>query len=403
MGRCLFAAAILSSLANVLGAQSTDRLFALRNAAPGVFKYCSISTATGAYTDIALSSFTGVGSGFSSCVDPIGGRYFVSNGAEIHGIDVVSSVLLPAIVLPLATQTLFEQIVFDPCSGTFIGILHHFPSPTYTLSRFDPVTAAFSSIRSLPSTQYLDQTRPAEFDAQSGTYIVFANVIGDAGAELACIDTHNGDLLSAEAVDDMEGEAFLHWALACEAPGRRLGLIGTSLNYGQQIKYVGECDPFLPEVSHAIPPFTAQGFWKPIYGGSCLDQDENMFYWSAAGGIVVGASLNTSSYQYIVTSGDDLMFLEHMSGCPCSTSTDVGAERTLAPFSLVGAELILTSVERLESVDVYNTAGQLVLSIVEPGPNSAIRLDPHLTGLLIVRTRSHDGALFSTQRFIRLP
>jgi hypothetical protein len=63
---------------------------------------------------------------------------------------------------------------------------------------------------------------------------------------------------------------------------------------------------------------TSAGYWKPFTGGTCIDQDNDVFYWSAAGSMIMGMDLNTG---LVVEAGSgnsgEFHFIEHFTGCEC--------------------------------------------------------------------------------------
>ncbi|MBK9537049.1 MAG: hypothetical protein IPO10_18090 [Flavobacteriales bacterium] len=353
----------------IMFAQLTDKLFFIRNPSPGVFWFSSIGIGTGVIDDIELAPIVTVGDTYSSCVNVTAEQFYLCNGIQIFGFDANGMLPMTTTTLPLPPSSVFVQVVVDPCDGMFYGVLKEYANGVIigvSIVSYDPLSNNVTSILPLPLLQWVPTAPSAEYDPSTGVYIISADLIGDGSYGLACLDVHSGEVLSADSMVGIPGESFGHWALGCRSSEGPL-LYGTSIDHNAQLKYLGVCQAFDPVVSHISESGTPSGFWKPYWGGSCVDQGNNVFYWAGAGGIIIGASLDDGSYVYnaSVTSGE-LMFLEHFSTCECNTSvsTNDSQNNTSAPqITCTGDMLHVTQAPVGTSLYVIDASGRVVQRI----------------------------------------
>ncbi len=364
----------LASFLYVAGkAQLTDKLFAIRNPSPGVFWFCSLDLGTATITDIAPAPFTSLGTGASSCVDVANERYYVCDGTTLYGFDANGVLPMTTMVLPVPASTLFMHVVHDPCDGSFHGLLYTYPSGC-SVARYDPVTNVFTTTYTLPASQFLPVNPSAEFDPTAGVYIMTVDVQGSAANDLLCLDVNTGTILSADSMVQVPGEAFLHWALACGGTESGPLLYGTSLDMGPQVKFLGVCDPYDPVVSHVSGTSTPNGYWKPLFGGSCIDQVNGMFYWSGFGGQVIGASISTGTFLYNVSvAGGDLNFLEHFSSCACvNTNISEPAQQPRTAVRWTSTGVCVSNATSASTLDLFDARGSVIGSWSLSGGSSTI-------------------------------
>ena len=250
--------------------------------------------------------------------------------------DILPPVITP---LPLPPGALFVHTTFDPCTQVFYGILNAY-ADSVVVARYDPVAQVFTTLHAFPLPQYV-QTQPwGEFDATSQVY----TVVADQG--LFGINVQTSQVLYNTPFVNIPNESFGHMALLCNSLTETPAFYGTSVDMDITVKCLSTIDAYTGVIAHVSGNWTTSGVWKPYTGGSCIDQNTATFYWSGAGGKIVGASTTTGMIvhdQYGIGAGE-LHFIEHFSSCAC-LATNVAPTRPEAwsvTSSDDGSSLVVT-------------------------------------------------------------
>jgi hypothetical protein len=121
------------------------------------------------------------------------------------------------------------------------------------------------------------------------------------------------------------------------------------------VKYLSTIDPYTGIVTHVSNPGWNVGIWKPIGGGSFINQLTGDFFYSAAGHTLISVNTGTGNlvYNQIINSGD-LFGIQHFSDCSCITTdlsditSEYGISITPNPFH----DFVQVSLNTNEKVEI---------------------------------------------------
>lgn len=248
-------------------------------------------------------------------------------------------------ILPLSNGATFSSIEFDACDGSLIGVINNYPA-SMTISRYDLSAQTFTTIADYPSI-YLMGFETA-FDPTLRQYYL------PLFPDLYVYNVDNGSIMNQISIMPPPGESFGHIVAHCQDGS----IYGTSANLNEFVKYLSIIDMESGQVDHISDTAIDQGVIKPGGGGSCIDRNNERFYWSGAGGLIVGASLETGeSVPTTVSHPGEFYFLECMSPCDCLPSS-------LPVIQEEGIEIGVTENNMLV-VQNFGDHGEMNLSILD--------------------------------------
>jgi hypothetical protein len=306
--------------------QIQNYIYSINNASPNLFFFSKIEISTGIITNFQQSPIASVSTSSSSCIDNQSQIYYFCTGTDLMALDPTTGQISSTITLPLAPQSDFKNIAFNPCDSSIYGIVVDITN-TASFSKYNPVSGLMTPISSLAI--YTGFIGGMSFiDPITGIYTYEDTYI--SGVSLS-----TGQVVYHSPIIDLPGENFGHIALKCSTHE----IFGTSADVIAGIKYLSTINPNTGVVTHVSNPGWSSGFWKPINGGARIDQLTGTFYYSGAGGIIIGANTLTGNLvtNLPVTSGE-LLYVEHFSDCNCTNTSvaqvthpglDVGLEPTL--------------------------------------------------------------------------
>lgn len=304
-----------------LQAQSSEALYLIHNPDPGEFSFARFDLPTGNVTDLESVPISGISSAASSCIDAVGERYLFCTGTTIISFDPDGVAAPVSTSLPLPAGANFFSIEYDPCDGVVLGILNH-PPVEIALARFDPALGEFENIMALPTTTFFCAGCQAMFDPATRIYM-----LRYAGGFLG-IDVDNGTTVYDTQIEELpDFTPMHHLAYDCE---QEL-ILGTSVGLGakgETGKFLLELDPVSGDVTVLSGTPTQSGLMKPMIGGSCIDLGTGMFYWSGAGGVIVGAAGDGDMIYDQTGSSAELFLIEHFSACNCSGANGISDPNT---------------------------------------------------------------------------
>jgi Secretion system C-terminal sorting domain len=341
-------------------AQNSNLIYGLDNTASGQFYFASIDKNTGVFTDYSLLPFTSYTSGSSSCADIHTGVYYFSNFDKILGIDANTGTLVTNVTMPIPSTAEFLHMSFNPCDTTIYGFVNDPPS-SIAFAHYDPRDTTMTILFQLPTNSTFCGGCMSYIKSNTNEYVVHFP------GTLTSFDMTTGQINYATPIVNLPNEIFGHIAYDCKSDI----IVGTSGNSQTGLKYLANLDPVTGQVTHISQSGWSTGFWKPMSGGDCMDQNNNIYYYSGAPNLVVGANTNIGDtvFARATGSGGPFMFIQHFSQCPCSfvgiTETETVIELTVFPnpaadyFTLTISELSLTANYQLA---LYDLLGQNVIN-----------------------------------------
>lgn len=284
--------------------QISNYLFALNNASSGVAYFSKIEIATGNITNYQLVA-PGLSSNYSYCIDNQAQIFYFCNGTNLMSIDPFNGNILSNISLPISSTAYLLDIAFNPCDTTIYGMI--FDNGTRTFAKYNINTSTMT-----PISQLSGVAGESFIDPIAEIYIC-------ASGNISGISLSSGQILFSSPIINLPGESFGHISFKCTTSE----IFGTSANMSAGMKYLSTIDPLTGIVSHVSNIGWNVGIWKPVGGGSCIDQFSGNYYYSAAGPLIVGANTVNGNmvYNQPISSGN-LFGIRHFSECNC-TSTGI--------------------------------------------------------------------------------
>lgn len=294
-------------------AQLSDKLFGIANESPGVWNFASYDVATQTLVALELMPFTGISlPGPSSSIDTENGVYYFCDGYQnMYSLDPYGEDPMVITEMPLPPGSYFGHTVFDPCDRVFYGLLYDYDD-SITIARYDLLAQSFTTIHAFEPTVWPPTAPRGEFDATLRTYSLPV-LNGWFG-----VNVETGETQYNTTLVPIPNEGFDHMALACGSGVQGALVYGTSIHASPMVKSLSRFSPYAGIISHVSDESTATGYWKPFTGGSCIDQQAGIFYWSGAGSVIMGFSMTTGEVVHEgFYTGGELHFIEHFSTCAC--------------------------------------------------------------------------------------
>lgn len=354
--------------------QDPDKLYFMHYGGVGQYSFSSLDLADASVTNFELIQVAGISGVSSSCVDPLSGTYSLCTGTELYLFDADGVTPPQVITLPLVTPQQFMAIEYDPCLQRYVGILRY-SFDSLVFSSFQPGTGEFTGIVAMDPTMAFPMGGQAMFDPDQRLYMLLTS------AGFLGIDVDAGTMVYDTAIEDLAGYTPLnHLAYDC-SNGRIFGTMVGACPEGGTGKYLAQLDPTTGDVEIITEHCIGSGVMKPALGGSAIDTATAVFYWSGAGGVVVGADENPGALVYDETiSNGELFLIEHFSVCACTDATGV---QTVVPAS--------------ESLTVHTAQGAILINGLLPNKDIVI---VDACGRVMTTSRSTDPSVsISTSQF----
>jgi hypothetical protein len=316
MNKPLFS--ILMLLPLLAFAQLSDYVYCINNPAIGEFNIAKIHLPTGELTnfdDIANS----VSSFYSTCVNMDTEDFYFCDGYSLTVFDTQTEQLEPSIDFPLAANSSYHQIQYNPCDSSLYGIVAQNNFTAFSIQRFDFETFEFENISNLPSDFYSCGNCISGIDPINNLFV--SDHGGISGIDLAT----GAEAYSAYPINP-SGFAFGHISYKCSTQE----FFGTLANLNQETKQLGVVSQETGVVTSISDVTWSVGFWKPYGGGNVIDQETGIYYYSGADGYLIGANTVTGALAYSedVSSGE-IFFLQHFSQCACPEAVNIAEQEGL--------------------------------------------------------------------------
>jgi hypothetical protein len=354
MTRSLLAIAICLTF-HVSG-QNPNSVYYLANPTPGVWEFSELNTSTGVSAVLQTMPFSAINGAASSAIDFQNGYFHFCTTEMIYSMDLSSTLAIQTTYLPLAATAEFMAMEFDVCDSTFIGVVND-PPASISIERYDPVSNSFTPIMSLPNNTYFALGRQAEFDPNTRIYYL------QTATDMIGVNVDLGTYAyNVPVVDPPNFNGTGHFAYNCITQQLIGTTVGTNSN-GHYGKFICELDPSTGGISIITDLPTPLGLWKPMTGGSTIDLNTGLFYWSGNTDVMVGGDISSGiiAYSHASTTGS-LNFIEHNSGCPCGLTTSVsetrGTGHSIFPNPTKGT-LFIRDLAQNEPVYVHSLDGKL--------------------------------------------
>ncbi len=302
----------LALLPMTLFGQLTDYIYCINNPSIGEFNIAKIHLPTGEMTefdDIANS----ISSFYSTSINIDSEDFYFCDGYNVHAFDTQTESLEAPITLPLALNSSFHQMQYNPCDSSLYGVVAQNNFNAFSFERFDLNSLQFETIAELPSNYYSCGDCISALDPANNVFVV------DHGG-VSGLDLSNGEEVIDTSPTNPPGYSFGHMSYKCTTQE----VFGTLANLNQETKQMGSVNLTTGAVSSLSDSNWSVGFWKPYGGGNVIDQGTGVYYYSGAGGLLIGASTVTGQlvYNEDVSSGE-IFFLQHFSQCPCPNAVGI--------------------------------------------------------------------------------
>ncbi|HMC96990.1 MAG TPA: T9SS type A sorting domain-containing protein, partial [Flavobacteriales bacterium] len=171
------------------------------------------------------------------------------------------------------------------------------------------------------------------------------------------------------------------------------------------VKYLSFITPDDPNVQHLSEQPTEHGIMKPMTGGSCIDQDNGIFYWVGDNEQIVGANTSDGTFVYYQISTELLLFIEHFSSCACAATgiheAASGQGLVVFPSVLLAGAPLTASAPAAAVFELIDAQGKVVqrTSARQQG-NTQLRTAGLNAGLYLLRASDRAGRVIGTTRVV---
>lgn len=383
----LLCSAALLCGARPASAQATDKLYFTHSMGMNDYYLATYDLATGVVDDLAQIPVS-TSSLISSCIDVAGARYYFCSGTALAMMDALN--VLPSLMvsLPLPPGTNFRAIEYDPCDSMVLGIVQD--SDSTRLMRYDLFgTQQLTYVATLGAVMAFPGGGQALFDPVSRLYMI-RHADGFMG-----VDVSTGAIVYDTPINDPPGFTPLHH-LAYDCSTQRI--YGTAVGPGVEGgsgKHLCRLDPGTGDVTVLTTAPVQNGIYKPSSGGTCIDQANGTFYWSAAGDSIVGADLSNGAGTYAQAATDGYVYLiEHFSWCNCSAAAVHEARPTTVGLTITPNPAVNTLHISRDAgaawITVHDHLGRVVMSFGTRGTDTEVDVNHLNPGVYVLRA---DGAL----------
>jgi hypothetical protein len=363
--------------------QLSNYIFAINNASTGVFLFSKIEIATGIITNYQLVG-TFLSNGYSSCIDNQAQKYYFCTGTELMTIDPLNGNIVSNVTLPISMTATFNNIAYNPCDSDIYGIISDNGAASF--AKYNIGTAMMTTISSLGTF--------SGFVGGLSFIDPVTEIYSYEDAFINGVSLTTGQILYNSLIIDLPNESFGHIALKCSTHE----IFGTSADVNAGIKYLSTVDPLTGIVTHVSNTGWNTGIWKPAGGGARIDQLTGIFYYSAAGALIVGANTVNGNmvYNQPISSGD-LYFIEHFSECNCDNTgikTPISSQSFTIQPNPFNDKLNINAdyLEEFSQIILYDIASRKILE--QQFTNSVtLNTSQFAKGIYIYEIRNKNGVV----------
>jgi hypothetical protein len=241
---------------NKVSGQLSNYLYGIR-ADSAAYYFSRIDVNNNHTQNLSLLSLPhSLNSTISTCTDFINDVYYISDYGIFTGYNALDGSIISRDSIP--GMIWFGLTAFNSCDTSIYGF-------TDSFTKYNISTRTFSTISSLPS-QYMCAGCLSVIDPENNIFIY------QAPDSLKGLSLVTGEKIFSTAILEPVGEGFGHISYDCSSHK----VFGLSWD-NTFTKYLSTIDPLTGIVSHVSETGWTSGFWKPLFGGDCIDQNSEFF------------------------------------------------------------------------------------------------------------------------------
>jgi hypothetical protein len=339
------------------------------------FHFGKLHIPTGEWTTLHPSAITGMGSTSSSSIGLVPPRYYYCTGSSLLTFDPETGNILSNVPLPIASTASFYYTQYNPCDNNIYGILMN--SPLRQLARFNPADSTMTVISNLVLPNMMITGIFAMLDPAAGIYYIHIN-------NFMGIDIYTGAIVY-DVPSPLYHEAMEH------STHRIIGTIPSNNH-----KVLASFDPPTGVTTTLSATPWAMGYWKPLFGGSCIDQNSGIYYYSGAGAGVIGVETqNGTVVCYIdVNLQGEFYQIQHFSEGSCLPTdilqNDITETSFISPNPATNELIVQSSASGNErELIIFNAIGEKIFhsQISNLTSQTSIDISQLPSGIYFVRVR----------------
>ena len=289
---------------------------------------------------------------FSSCYDHSNHRYFYCTGQIMFILDVLSGTMIDSINFSTIHPSFLQNIVYNPVDGFIYGIKMNIGTLVQNFTRFNPSNGNLNNVQTLSQQIDVGVASKSVINMEKLTYV-------NQSTKIAVIDIRTGNILSNSQIQNVSSETFDHMAFSCKLQS----YIGLSNNPIIPEEYLSTVQELNPVVSHINTSAIPVSYYKNYQSGCSIDNDNDIYFFTATGGNIYGIDINSGQVVYSHTfPGFEFLFLESGSSysCPISETIDKSNDVELFP-NPTSDKINIQSNNQINSISVYTIDGQEIL------------------------------------------